>query len=150
MAGQNYSTDVVYKLQTSKKLGVKRFGPFKILQLIGKNAIRLAPPTTVHAHDVVHVEHTKEFIEQPAEISGERPKVAELHLDNNGEQVINIVTILAHKVKRHQYYFLVLPRNAPTHHAAWQPLRDFVDNDGTITEALHIYIVDHQILQNLH
>lgn len=36
---KRYITDAIYKIQTSKKLDSRRFGPFKILTLIGKNAV---------------------------------------------------------------------------------------------------------------
>lgn len=147
---KKYFTDVVYRSQTSKKLGAKYFGPFKIIELVGKNAIGIELPPQIRAHYVVHVEHTKKFVSQPREIAAELPKVAHLQVEDKGEQVIDIGKILAHKKKWKTYYFLALPRNAPTHDAEWQPLEDIVNLHGTKTETLHVYPVKHKILTHLH
>lgn len=147
---KKYFTDIVYRSQLSKKLGARRFGPFRILELVGKNAVRLDLPTSIRAHNVVHVEHTKPHVTQPPDISTERTPKAQLHFDEHGDQVIEIGAILGHKRKSNTFYFLALPANSPTHDASWQPLKDFVDDDGTITAALHCYIVRNGILPHLH
>lgn len=147
---KRFFTDPVYKLQTSKKLSARRFGPFKILELIGRNAVNVQFPDSIRAHNVVHVEHTKPHHQQPTEISVPRPSPALLHTDDNGHQVIEIGEILSHRKRGRGYQFLALPSNAPTHEAQWQPLRDFLDSDGTITQALHSYIVSNHLLPNLH
>ena len=36
-------------------------------------------------------------------------------------------------------------RGDPIHDAEWQPARDFIDPDGTITEALLTYVQDHNL-----
>lgn len=147
---KRYFTDAAYKVQTSKKLASKRFGPFQILELIGKNAIKLKFPAHIRAHNVVHVEHVKEFRQQPPDISHPKPPPAQLHIDRHGESVIEIGKILAHRVRKNIYQFVALPKHAPTHEAAWQPLHDFVDEDKTITEALHSDIIAQDILHELH
>lgn len=57
------------KSQASDKLGAKRFGTFQILELVGKNAVRLDLPINVRIHPVVHVVHTNAFRGQPTDIS---------------------------------------------------------------------------------
>eukprot|EP00171_Calliarthron_tuberculosum_P001356 IDg1356t1 len=57
-------TDAVSKLQGSRKLRVKRYGPFTVLKLIGKNAVRLDLPAQARVHPVVHVEHTSPHFNQ--------------------------------------------------------------------------------------
>lgn len=145
-----YFTDVVYRIQTSRKLSAKRFGPFKVLELIGKNAIRIELQDSTRAHDVVHVEHTKPHDIQPPDIGQDCAPPAELHIDDNGDQVIEIGTFISHRRCGRGYQFLALPENSPTHEAQWQPLRDFIIHDRTITAALHSYLVEINILHHLH
>lgn len=99
---------------------------------------------------MVHVEHTRRHRTHPKIIAARRPPIAQLQYDDHGDTVIEIGKILSHKVRRRSYYFLALPKNAPTHEASWQPLADFIDEDGTITEALHSYLVQHNRLPYLH
>jgi hypothetical protein len=33
----------------------------------------------------------------------------------------------------------------PIHDAEWQPARDFIDPDGTMTQALQQYVQDHNL-----
>lgn len=65
---RKYFTDAVSKTQTSRKLGVQRYGPFRVTELIGKNAIRLELPPNIKIHPVVHVEHTSRVYTQPPDI----------------------------------------------------------------------------------
>jgi hypothetical protein len=61
--------DAYSRSQESAKLTVKRFGPFEIVALIGKNAVRLELPDHLRIHPVFHVIHTKPHYEQPLDIS---------------------------------------------------------------------------------
>lgn len=62
-------TNSTYSVRPSEKLCVQRVGPFEVIELIGKNAVRLALPDNIKIHPVVHVEHTARAYVQPAEIS---------------------------------------------------------------------------------
>ena len=55
--------DAYSKSQESEKLSAKRFGPFKVVELIGRNAVRLELPDHFKIHPVVHVIHTTPFKE---------------------------------------------------------------------------------------
>ncbi len=55
------------KARPSSKLSTKSIGPFKILGLVGKNAIRLDLPPTMKVHPVINVSHTSPFHEQPSD-----------------------------------------------------------------------------------
>lgn len=147
---RKYFSDAYSALRPSQKLTARRFGPFKILQKIGRNAVRLQFPPHMRAHDVVHVEHLRPFRSQPGDISNNGPSAATPYVDLHGDTVVEIEQILGHRRKGRGYQFLSLPRGSPTHEACWQPLRDFVDDDGTITAALHSYIITHNLLPELH
>ncbi len=61
--------DSYSKSSESDKLSAKRFGPFTILKLVGKSAVRLDLPCHFKIHDVVSVVHTVPCLEQPTEIA---------------------------------------------------------------------------------
>ena len=60
--------DTYARSQASEKLSAKRFGPFRILELIGRNAIRLDLPSHCKIHPDVDVCRTRAFIQQPSDI----------------------------------------------------------------------------------
>lgn len=111
---KRYFTDPVYKLKTSKKLSTRPFHPFKILELIGKNAVRVPFPDTIRAHNIVHVEHTKPHHLQPHDICVPRPQPAELHVDVNSHQGTKFSQSLSHRKPGCGCQFLALPAHALT------------------------------------
>lgn len=56
------------KSQESNKLSSKRFGPFIVTRLIGKNAVELELPDHIKIPEVLHVSTTVPFYEQPEDI----------------------------------------------------------------------------------
>ena len=111
--------------------------------------MRLELPSHLKIHPVVHVVHTTPFIEQPLDIAKavvERSSpVPAVH---GNEQVVD--KILKHRARGRGYQFLTLMKGAPTHDAEWQPTRDFVDKDGTVTDEWQKYIREHNILAQYH
>jgi len=142
-------TDAYSKSQTTDKLSAKRFGPFDVLELIGKNAIRLDLPSHLKIHPVVHVSHTIPFVSQPADIAhAVPPRPTPVPAIQGEEHVVD--KILHHRKRGKGYQFLTLMKGAPTHDAIWQPSRDFVDKDGTVTQVWHEYIVQNDLLPQYH
>lgn len=98
----------------------------------------------------MHVEHTSRVFAQPKELSQETsPRPAPI-LDQDGNKLIYIEKILAHRKRGNGYQWLAAKTGAPLHEAEWQPTRDFLDEDGTITKALHHYLCEHNLLPHLH
>lgn len=147
---RKYFTDALSKTQQSRKLGVKRYGPFKVLELIGKNAIRLDLPPNITVHPVVHVEHTSKVIDVPADLAQPRSNRPSPITQEDGTQLIFVDRILRHRKRSAGFQWLAAKTGAPIHEAEWQPTRDFVDNDGTINEAFHKYITENNLLPHLH
>ena len=58
--------------------------------------------------------------------------------------------ILSHRKRGRGYQFLTLMKGDPDHDAVWQPTRDFVDSDGTVTDVWHKYIVENHLLPEYH
>ncbi len=137
------------KSQEFDKLSAKRFGPFTVLGLVGKNAVRLELPSHVKIHDVVNVMHTNPYSKQPSEISApilQRPDP--IPAIEGTEYVVH--EILKHRRRGREYQFLTLMKGDPTHDAEWQPMRDVVDKDGTINEEFARYIKDNSIQHHVH
>ena len=136
--------DAYSRSQESAKLTAKRFGPFRIVALIGKNAVKLELPDHLRIHPVVHVIHTKPHYEQPLDISSSvpvRPTPVPTALGPEYE----VESILAHRRRGRGYQFLTLMKGDPIHDAEWQPARDFIDPDGTMTEALMKYVQEQHL-----
>lgn len=147
---RRYFTDALSKTQKPKKLGVQRYGPFTIMELIGKNAVRLDLPTNIKVHPVVHVEHTSKVMTQPEHISQPSAlRPAPLH-DEFGTTLVFIDKILQHRKRGSGYQWLAAKTGAALHEAEWQPTRDFIDEDGTMTQAFYDYITKHNLLPHLH
>lgn len=141
--------DAVAKTQSSDKLSPKRYGPFTILELIGKKAIRLDFPPNIRLHPVVHALHTTPLISQPSSLSQlvtTRPTPAP---DDNGHPFFEVSEIVKHRKRGRGFQFLTLLQGAPRHEAVWQPTRDFVDRDGTLTNKFYDYIKRHDLLPGL-
>lgn len=143
-------TDSSSSARPSQKLSVRRIGPFKVIELIAKNAVKIELPKNINIHPVVHVEHTARVHRQDPELTHPAKERAHPYIDNMGEIVIEVERILAHRRRGKGWQFLTLFKNAPLHEAEWKPLHDFVDLDRTITEALHHYYTTHGILSHLH
>lgn len=138
------------KTQKSKKLGVKRFGPFKIIELIGKNAVRLSLPSSIRVHPVFHLGHISRVFHQPTDISQPSLPRPPPISQQDGTSLIYIDKILKHRKRGQVYQWLAAKTGAPLYKAEWQPTKDFLENDGTLTEALHDYICKHNLLPHLH
>jgi len=143
--------DAIAKSQQSKKLSARRFGPFEVLKVVGKNAVQLDLPDNVKIHPVVHVANTRPFIAQPQDISVPVPPTpASVPEVGSGALLYKVDKLLKHRKRGRGYQFLTLLEGVPRHEAVWQPSRDFIDADGTLTEAFHKYIVEHGLLHHLH
>jgi hypothetical protein len=134
--------DAYSRSQESAKLSAKRFGPFKIVDVIGKNAVKLELPAHLRIHPVVHVIHTTPQYTQPADISSPVPVRPDPVPTDLGPEY-EVEAILAHRRRGRGYQFLTLMKGDPIHDAEWQPTRDFVDTDGTVTETLQTYLDEH-------
>ena len=126
-------TDDYAKFQVSDKLSSKRFGPFAVTRLIGKNAVELDLPEHIKMHKVVNVSHTVPYYEQPNDISQPvRPKPEPVPTPEGEEYVVE--KILNHRKKGRGFQFLTQMKGSPEHDSEWQPTKDFIDNDGTMND----------------
>ena len=139
-------TDVIAKAQRSKKLHARRFGPFEVRELIGKNAIRLDLPPSVKIHPVVHVLNTTPCYDQSEDVSQPVLPRPDPVPDAEGNLLFQVRYILKLQKRVGQYHFLTLLEGMPCHEAQWQPTRDFVDDDRTLGERFLDNIKEHGTL----
>lgn len=126
-------TTAVSEAQPSEKIGVKRYKPCKISELIGDNAVRGQLSNNSHIHPAIHIEHTGRVHRQPAVISNRPPPQAQQFIDASSELVVEVERILAHRRRENGSQSLTLFKRTPNREAVWEPLRAFVDADRTIT-----------------
>ena len=98
-----------------KKMAAKFIGPFRITDAVGKQAYRLALPTSYQIHNVFHVSLLEPWEGRAGEEPANHMQLAE---DNDEWEVERIVD--ARKRKGKQYY-LVLWKNWPEEYTSWEP-----------------------------
>jgi len=142
-------TDAYTKSQESDKLSAKRYGPFVVKELVGRNAVRLELPSHFRIHPVIHVSHTIPFVQQPSDIAQPvEPRPEPVPTVEGEEHIVD--KILRHKKSGRGFRFLTLMKGDPIHDAWWQPTSDFVDTDGTVNDVWHKYIVENDIMHKYH
>lgn len=115
------------------------------MKLIGKNikktenAVKVELLEHVQIHPVVHVSHTVPWHDQPRDIGKEVVEPPAPVLMKYGDEM-EVEAILDHRRRGRGYQFLTLMKGQPRHDAECRPTRDFVDPDGTTTEALLTYL----------
>lgn len=105
----------VYASQRSQKLGFQRHGPFRVVELIGENAVRLELPGTMHIHPVLHVKHTSKVRRYPQDIANDESSPSLPLVDDQGELVIEVSEILGHEKRGRSFQFLTLFKSATDH-----------------------------------
>lgn len=88
-----------FSAKPCQKLCVQKYGPFNILEAIGKIYVCLELPEKLNIHPVIHVEHTSRVFEQPPDISAIHPMPFQPFIDQFGERMIGVSKILAYKQK---------------------------------------------------
>lgn len=106
-------TDSSSTVRPSQKLSVRRIGPFTVLEIINKNAVRVDLPNNISIHPVIHVEHTARAFEQHVDIRKPGAPCAEPFLNHLGESVIVVNKILAHRRRGRGWAFLTHYENTP-------------------------------------
>lgn len=108
--------------RSCQKLSFRYFGPFTILEQIGKVAYRLVLPTSSHIHPVVHVSLLKVAVKPDVEVSPELPL-------QEAEVVVGVLPELILRrnlIKRGKTvvpYVLIKWTGMPTELATWENFR---------------------------
>lgn len=105
-------------------------------------------PGNIRIHPVIHVEHSTPFIEAEVDLGPHLPSEPPPVITEEIEEYV-VSEIFSHRKKGKGYEFLTLLKGTPRHEAEWQPTCDFMDEEGTLTEAFHVYITQYGILSHL-
>lgn len=119
--------------QGFQKLGAKRFGPFKIIRLVGPNALHLHFPSSFHIYPIVHTEHTSPYRLKPDDIYAYK-EIFPPFVKDNGNLEFFVKKILSHHKRGRVSKFLTVIMGVPRHELPWEPSRDFIFEDLTIEE----------------
>ncbi len=95
----------MFEVSRKDKLSGKRFGPFFVKELVGKNAMKVELPSYFNIHEVFHVFHTAPYHRQPSNIFVPVKKILDPVPAIGGEEYI-IESILNHRKGRKVYQFL--------------------------------------------
>lgn len=76
---------------------MKRFGPFKIFEVIGMNAVYIHLLENINIHPVVYVEQNAQVRKQLSDICNPQPAQGHPFLDETGELVIEVENILGRR-----------------------------------------------------
>lgn len=140
--------DCYTRTRPSAKLSSKKFGPFEVLEIVGKNAIKLNVPPRYHIYPVVRVIHTEAYFEQPNDLANFKakpsfdPAIYLRHPDHEEE----VEKILKYRKRGRGFQFLVKWRNLPDHETLWEPRLNLQDADGAINEQLQRHLHSNGLL----
>lgn len=121
-------TDALSETEKRRRFSVNKCSAFKVMELIGKHAIKLELPNNVQCHPVLRVEHTGPLHEQRLDIG----HLAEPRLDSVPDkektELGEIERSLQHRWQGKGCEWLALPRGARQREGTWACTRDFVDD----------------------
>lgn len=138
--------DAYSKSPRSEKLS-RSVGTCNVKELIGKNDVRLDLPGYFRIHSAIYASHTIPYVHKPKDIGQQkRPERSTTVLGNEYE----VKKILVHRKRGGRYQFLTSMKGEPVHDSKWHLSSDFVDNDGTVTDAWFQYIGEKDILPMIH
>ena len=110
------------KTKCNQKLEAKFFGPFRVLQLVGKQAYKLELPKKWRTHDVFHVS----LLEQDTIRKGREFSVPEFEPGDNKEYKVEAIrdsTVYAKEADGYLLglYYLVAWKGYPEEESTWEP-----------------------------
>jgi hypothetical protein len=112
-------TAVAISATAHTKLSPKYYGPYKVLQHIGKVSYKLELPSRVRIHNVFHVSVLKKYEGAAPEQIVPLPDL--LH----GRVLPTLDQVLCARLNRGVWELLVQWRRHPAADATWEPLKDF-------------------------
>lgn len=140
--------DSYSKSQASHKLYSKRFGTFKVLELVGMNGMKFELPSPFKIHDVLNPMHTVPFQKQNTEIVS-TTVLCQYPVPAVEGTVYVVDKIMKHRMRGRVFQFLTLMNGDPIHDAKWQPMKDFTDMDGTMNRIFLNQIKKNEKLKDL-
>ena len=104
----------------SAKLDYKKVGPFRIVDIINENALRLEIPPTWKIHNVFHVSLLEKFIKNPFPNRDQEPKnIPPVIIHGSPEYEVDY--IVASRKRRNRTEYLIHWKGYGMHERTWEP-----------------------------
>lgn len=126
------------RLQPSRKLRPKWFGPYRVLAKISSNAYRLELPRTIHCHPVFNTTALRRYEENSIPGREQPPPPSFTDLDGNTRFMVE--EILDHRERGGQRQYLVHWKGYPVDEATWEPASNLRDESGRDIVFLRHYL----------
>jgi hypothetical protein len=128
--GRDIKTD-----RPSKKLDDKRYGPFKIVKVIGPNAYQLQLPPSMRVHPVFNTVKLRPFFKDT--ISGRNPPLRPPPIIKGDNPEWEVEYIKDSRLQRGKLQYLVKWKGYPQEESTWEP-EDSLKNSGKLVKDFHI------------
>jgi hypothetical protein len=119
----------------TRKLGSKKIGPFKIIEVISDTAYKVRLPSTMKTYPVFHVSLLEKYIETPSEFKRrDLPRPPPIGIEQEGEVEYEVEEILNHKKKGKRKEYLVKWKGYPMHESSWEPEKHLKKAQGALSK----------------
>jgi hypothetical protein len=118
----------------SKKLDDKRYGPFKIIKIIGPNAYKLQLPPSMKVHPVFNTVKLRPYVQDT--ISGRKPPPRPAPVIKGDKPRWEVEYIKDSRIFRGKLQFLVKWRGFPQEESTWEP-EDFLKHAKKAVQEFH-------------
>ena len=115
-----------------KKMAPKGEGPFEITDMLGPLTYRLKLPETWRIHNVFHASLLWQYREN--DVYGANYDWPPAELNDEGQEVYNIETILKHQKRGRGYQYYVKWEGYPVTEASWEPEGSFSNNGDILSQ----------------
>ena len=115
-------------------------GPWPIERVISPSAYRLALPPGVKSHPVISVEALRPYLPNPFPDRSVPPPPPVSSFDDPEVEEEVVEEVLDGRLRRGRWSYLAKWAGKPLSDATWLPAENFVDEDGTMTEALEQFL----------
>jgi hypothetical protein len=125
--------------QPSRKFAPKRYGPFEIVEAIGRLNYRLRLPDNWKIHDVFHVslltKATRDQIPGRIQVPPPAPPILEPRVHDEEYEIEKIVD--SRRNRKGVFEYLVKWKNYASKHNSWEPANN-LDLRDTVFEVFHV------------
>jgi hypothetical protein len=129
----------------NRKVSPRFLGPYRVLRKISPEAYEIQLPSTSRAHKTLSIR----FLRRVVPTHGKFPLRPKPPTDAQAEALMDYVVdkILGHRGTKRSLRFKVRWLGYPDSEATWEPIQNFSDEDGHVTnDVLSEYLHDHDMI----